>query len=159
MTKPEKSRQRRLTVPQQNAVDLLIQGKNDRQVAESVGVSRQTVWEWRQRHPVFVAELNRLRQEVWGAQIERLRGLVHGAVDVLEAALQDDCSLPAAIHVLKATGVYGTDLRPVGPIDAAEAQLQIDREEQMALDREEDEEIKRAGARQDRLFRRSLAGI
>ena len=128
MTKRDKSRQRRLTVPQQNAVDLLIQGKNDRQVAESLGVSRQTVWEWRQRHPVFVTELNRLRQEVWGAQTERLRGLVCGAVDVLEAALQDDCSLPAAVHVLKAVGVYGTDLHPLGPIDAAEIQRQIDHE-------------------------------
>ena len=44
--KPNKSRQRkRLTVGQKNALDLIIQGKNDRQVAELVGVSRQTVWE------------------------------------------------------------------------------------------------------------------
>ena len=33
----------RLTIQQQNAIDLLLVGKNDRQVAESVGVERVTV--------------------------------------------------------------------------------------------------------------------
>ena len=160
MPKPDKSRQRkRLTVGQKNALDLMIQGKNDRQVAELVGVSRQTVWEWRHRHPRFMAELNQLRQDVWGAQTERLRSLLDSALDVIEAALQDDRSLPAAVHVLKAAGVYGTDLRPSGPIDPTEVQQRMDHERQAALDRAADEEIHRAGATQTRVLRRAIVGI
>jgi hypothetical protein len=156
MAKPDKTRQRQqLTVVQKNAVDLLIQGKSDRQVAELVDVSRQTVCEWRQRHSGFIGELNLRRQEVWGAQTERLRGLVETAVDALEAALRDEGSLSAAVHVLKAAGVNGTDLRPLGPIEPTEIERQIDHEAQLAHDRAEDEEIRCAEARQARVLRRT----
>ena len=55
-TKPDKTRQ--LSQEQMNAVEHLIQGKSDRAVSEAAGVSRQTVWEWRNRDPLFIAELN-----------------------------------------------------------------------------------------------------
>lgn len=57
VAKPDKSRQ--LSVQQLNAVELLILGKSDREVAEQVGVTRQTVSGWRLHDPFFQAELNR----------------------------------------------------------------------------------------------------
>ena len=160
MTKPDKSRPRKaLTVAQKNALDLLIQGRNDRQVAEQVGVSRQTVWEWRHRHPGFATELNRRRQEIWGAQLERLRGLAEKAIDVLETTLDEEASLSAAVHVLRAVGAYGTDLRPTGLTDAGEFQRQLDRQEQMRRDRAEENELRRAEKKRERAMRRTFASI
>lgn len=106
-----------LSIEQQNAIDLLILGKPDREVAEEVGVSRPTVTDWRNHNEHFAAELNRRRREVWGAHTERLRTLVERAVDALEDNLDaDDPSLrqSAAVHVLKAVGLYGADLHPTG---------------------------------------------
>ena len=111
-----------LNVKQENAIDLLLQGQSDREVAEAVGVSRQTVTEWRNGNAVFAAELNRRRQEVWGGQEERLRGLVAKAVDVLEEQLEGvmvpaRVRVSAAVHILRAVGLYGTELRPGGSTD------------------------------------------
>ncbi|NPV54733.1 MAG: helix-turn-helix domain-containing protein [Firmicutes bacterium] len=117
--KADKTRQ--LTIEQQNAIDLLLQGKSDREVAEAVGVSHQTVTEWRNNNAVFVAELNRRRQETWGSQIERLRQLVAQAVSVLEEGLQQKQDLrlrqAAAVHILRAIGLYGVNLAPKGATD------------------------------------------
>ncbi|ATY83914.1 hypothetical protein CVV65_02155 [Kyrpidia spormannii] len=119
VTKADRSRQ--LSIEQLNAIDMLVQGKSDREVAEAVGVARQTVTEWRNRNPAFMAELNRRRQEVWGAQAERLRHLVARAVDVLEQDLEqtDDPKLrqSAAVHILRCVGLYGANLEPTGPTD------------------------------------------
>ena len=115
-TNPDDSRQ--LNPRQLNAIELIVQGKNDREVAEAVGVTRQTTWEWRQRNPDFIAALNDRRQQIWGGQTDRLRGLVARAVDVLEGELDGgDNALSAAVHVLKSVGLYGNvDLQPRGPV-------------------------------------------
>jgi transposase len=63
MTKPDKIRQ--LSQEQMNAIEHLILGKSDRAVAETVGVTRQTICEWRNHDPLFIAELNRQRSELW----------------------------------------------------------------------------------------------
>ena len=121
MTKPDKNGQ--LTIEQENAIDLLLQGQTDREVADQVGVSRQTVTTWRNTNAHFEAELNRRRQDVWGGQTERLRGLVAQAVDVLAEDLEGgDPRLRqgAAIHILKTVGLYGANLRPTGPTDPEE---------------------------------------
>lgn len=44
MAKSDKNGQ--LNIEQENAIDLLIQGKSDREVAEAIGVARQTVNQW-----------------------------------------------------------------------------------------------------------------
>lgn len=119
MAKSDKTRQ--LSIEQENAIDLLLQGKSDREVAEAVGVARQTVTEWRNNNAIFVAELNRRRQEIWGSQTERLRQLVAQAVSVLEQDLQQKQDLrlrqAAAVHILRAVGLYGCDLQPRGATD------------------------------------------
>lgn len=118
MAKSDKTRQ--LSIEQENAIDLLIQGKSDREVAEAVQVSRQTVSQWRNHDAVFIAALNAKRHEIWGSQAERLRSLISIAVDVLESDLSsEDVRLrqSAAIHVMRAVGLYGADLKPTGQTD------------------------------------------
>jgi transposase len=115
MTKADTNGQ--LKLEQDHAINLLLQGQSDREVAEAVNVSRQTVNQWRNHDAVFVAELNARRQALWGSQTERLRSLISQAVDVLRSDLEnEDLRLrqSAAVHILKAVGLYGADLKPTG---------------------------------------------
>ena len=116
-TKLDKTRQ--LSIEQQNAIDLLLQGKSDRATAEVVGVSRQTVWEWRNHDPLFIAELNRQRHELWSEANERMKSLANRALDVVELQLGSDdpkAALAAAKYVLQGTRLLGdTNLCVGGP--------------------------------------------
>jgi FixJ family two-component response regulator len=58
-TQPDRSTLYHLSPKQELAVDLVLEGQTDSEVAESVGVTRPTVNLWRNRHPAFMAELNR----------------------------------------------------------------------------------------------------
>jgi delta 1-pyrroline-5-carboxylate dehydrogenase len=123
LTDPDKSRH--LTPAQEVAVALVVAGKTDREVAEANGVARQTVWTWRHYHPAFIAEVNRRRMEVWEAAVDRLRGLLVRAIEVLAEDLDaEDRRLrqQAAVHVLRAVGLYGEHHRPTGPTTAEEAE-------------------------------------
>ena len=76
VTKIHKTSQREaLSIEQHNAIDLLIYGKPDREVAEMVGVSRETVTRWRNENPYFIAGLNQKREELWRAAHDKLRSL------------------------------------------------------------------------------------
>ncbi len=110
---------RQLSIEQQNAIDHLLQGKSDRAVAAEVGVSRTTVWEWRNHDPLFIAELNRQRSELWMEARGRLKLMANRALDVLEQQLDGDdpkASLTAAKYILQGTKLLGdTDLPSEGP--------------------------------------------
>jgi hypothetical protein len=69
-----------LSPEQENAIDLLILGKPDREVAEAVSISCETIWHWHHEHPVFLAELNRQRQTLWAEAHELVRALAGKAV-------------------------------------------------------------------------------
>ena len=117
VTKHHKTSQRgTLSTKHLNAIDLLVLGRSDRDVAEQVEVSRETVTRWRNDNPYFVAELNRKRQSLWHGDQDRLRALVGKAVDILEQALEDG-DVKAAIAVLKAVKLYGNVEAPGGETD------------------------------------------
>ena len=111
---------RNLSIQQKNAIDLLIVGQTDGEVAKTIGVSRQTINQWKNQDAVFVAEMNRKRKNIWECQQERLRSVVEKSIDVLiEDMSGDDLKLrqSAAIHILKAVKLYGTDHKPSGFTD------------------------------------------
>ena len=117
VTKPDKIRQ--LSIEQANALEHLLQGQSDRAVAEVVGVARQTIWEWRNHDPLFIAELNRQRSELWMEAHQRLKSLANRALDVVVLHLDSDdpkASLAAAKYVLQGTRLLGeSDLPKGGP--------------------------------------------
>ena len=82
----ERSEAPKLTPEQLNAIDLLILGKTDREVAEIVGVRRETITKWH-KNPFFSAELSLRREELWIDAKLRLKSLVHEAVNVLTGGL------------------------------------------------------------------------
>ena len=107
----------RLSVEQLNAIDILVQGRTDQETAETVGVARETVTQWRNDNPHFTAELNRQRRLIWSDSHDRLRALAGKAVDVLGVAL-DEGDSRVAVEVLKAIGLYGQVQPASGPEDA-----------------------------------------
>src|SRR5262249_30200662 len=101
-------------------VDLLASGKTVTDTAAAIEVTRQTVSEWLHHHPGFEAALNRRRQELWVGMTDALRGLLPKALEVLKGELEGEAPLPAAVHVLKACGLYGL-LPPRGPTEVEDA--------------------------------------
>jgi hypothetical protein len=132
-TEPDETRQP-LSPAQEAALPLVLSGRTDGEVAEAVGVARQTVNGWRLHHPAFIAELNARRVELWRAQTERFRGLAARAVAVLEEDLAATEPSPlrqaAAVHVLRALSLYGVDLEPGGPTtpEAVKESVRFDEE-------------------------------
>ena len=125
MAKPDKTRQV-LSIEQESAVEFLLQGRSDLAVAESVGMSRQTIWEWRNRNPVFIAELNKRRSEMWREARERLKSLAGRGLDVIETQLGSDdpkAALAAAKYVLAGNRLMGETDLPTGGLKNPRAVL------------------------------------
>ena len=133
-----------LSEQQRTAVDLLVSGTNLQDTADAIAVTRQTVSEWLHHHPGFQAALNRRRQELWADMVDGLRALAPKAMAVLEKELDGETSLPAAIHVLRACGLYGA-AAPAGPIEPEEiaARMQLAADTRQHATEEADIAIKR----------------
>ena len=104
-----------LSIQQKNAIDLLLTGKNDREVAEFVGVERVTVNNWRNRKPEFIEELNRRRYELFESEMNRLRSLIASSVEALSECINsrdERIKLAAATSLLK---LIGLDRHPLIP--------------------------------------------
>ncbi len=107
MAKNNKKQQ--LTQKQLNAIDLFVLGKNDREVAEVIGANRSTVNQWKNHNPVFQAELNRRRKDIWEMATDEMRSLLSDALKtVKEAVRQGDAK--TALEILKMAGL---DMRNV----------------------------------------------
>ena len=119
-TNPDSTEQWGLTPQQETAVDLLATGKTVTDTAAALDLCRQTVSEWLHHHPGFQALLNSRRQQLWASMTDRLRNLLPKALDVVERELDGEDPLPAAVHVLKASGVYGVPA-PSGPTEVEDA--------------------------------------
>jgi len=127
----EADTERALTVEQGMAMAELLTGSTDQEAAEQAGVTRQTVNGWANHDPLFVAEMNARREALWGAHVDKLRALVGQAVDVLAGDLQSEdlaARRSAAVHVLRAVGLYGQDARPYGETTAVAVAGQWQRE-------------------------------
>lgn len=94
-----------LSIPQQNALDLLVTGKSDAETAEAIGVHRVTVTRWRLYSPEFRAALAGHRLAIWGHATDRLRTLVPKAIDALAESLeQGEDKATIAMAILKLAG-------------------------------------------------------
>lgn len=76
-----------LTDQQLITLDGLLAGLKQVDLAETLGVTPETISRWK-RDPVFQAEHNRRRREVSSLASERLRGLQLDALDVLGGMLE-----------------------------------------------------------------------
>jgi len=114
VTKGDKNGQQ-LSPKQILALPLVLEGNTDDQVAQAVGVKRQTVNEWRNRDPRFRAEVNRQQNELFRGTRERLERMTEKATRVLDLELERG-SVKAAIEFLKLTrALDGVKLGQGGP--------------------------------------------
>ena len=118
-----------LTVPQRHAIDLLITGKTDLEVAQALGLNRVTVTRWRLYDVLFQAELDRQRHALWSAGADRLRALVPKAIETVERALErarenDELDVRLAFQILKMAGLD----RIGAPGEPPSVQQQLDQE-------------------------------
>jgi DNA-binding CsgD family transcriptional regulator len=119
----ERSPAPRLTPEQLNAIDLLIFGKTDKEVAETLGIGRNTISKW-YKNAFFIAELNLRREALWKDSKLRLKSLVTEAVNVLTNGLHssdEKIAITAAVHILKTVGLYGEVKQDFGPTSPEEA--------------------------------------
>lgn len=105
---------RQLTPQQAAAADLVALGRPDGDVADAVGVTRQTVCVWRRHHPAFMVAVADRRREVWSESADRLRCLLPKAVDRLERALDGPNGWRVALALVK---LAGQELHPEGPTE------------------------------------------
>jgi hypothetical protein len=103
-----------LTPEQVRAIELLLEGKTETEIATTLHLSHDEVQRWRQEHPVFLARLNHQRRILWEETQERLRALVPRAIEVLERAMEQG-SVRAAVEFLKIVQLHGRVPTPSGP--------------------------------------------
>ena len=96
-----------LTPQQESAIDILALGRNLTDTAQAVKVARKTVSQWVNHHPAFQMALRQRRSELLRDSQGKLHALLPLALEAMEKALHREHFLQAAVHILKATGVYG----------------------------------------------------
>jgi len=109
---PDKSRH--LSEQQLKAIDLILAGYTDKQVAEQVGVTRQTVNEWKNKNPYFMAELNSRRKAIRDAAFDKLLNLSYKAIDVIEKEIESG-NWKLAMEIIKIVGLNSITIGEVDP--------------------------------------------
>ena len=86
------------------AIPHIVAGKSDAQVAEAVGVARETVNRWRNHDQDFRNELTQSRRAQINARISALSSVNTKAIEVMEELLDskdEGTRMRAAMHLLK----------------------------------------------------------
>ncbi|MES5265451.1 helix-turn-helix domain-containing protein [Priestia megaterium] len=107
-------REHGLTIEQLNAIDLLIVGKTDKEVADITGVNRVTVTKWRNYDIYFQAELNQRRKAVWNVSIDKMRALVPKAIEKLEKEIEGLNGWKVSMEIIKIAGINGEYIMDTG---------------------------------------------
>lgn len=107
-------REQGLTIEQLNAIDLLVIGKVDQDVADKIGVNRVTVTKWRNYDIYFQAELNKRRKEVWGSSLDRLRTLLPKAIERLEQEVENENGWKIALELIKLIKIDSNQIINIG---------------------------------------------
>ena len=81
--------EKQLTQQQQTALELLLRGLTDAQVAAQLGVDRGTVFRWR-KSDLFAQQLDHHRRTLMEQSTARLQTLLDPALDILEKQLAGD---------------------------------------------------------------------
>jgi hypothetical protein len=106
-----------LSAKKRLAIQLLVFGHSDQDVADKIGVNRTTINRWRLYHPTFQTELNRQRQSLWLNQADRLRSMISAALNILQSHLasqSERASFRAAVSIIRLAARLS---HPSGPTD------------------------------------------
>jgi hypothetical protein len=93
-----------LSERQRTAVELLLRGMSDHEVAAQVGVDRGKIFRWRSKSVAFQRELDRQRRALWERSAGRIRAMVDPALEILQKQLtsgDEKVALRAAAVLLR----------------------------------------------------------
>ncbi|WP_009630171.1 hypothetical protein [Synechocystis sp. PCC 7509] len=76
-----------ISLQQHYAMELLLVGKTDAEVAALIGVDSDIVGQWKSQDSEFVVAINALRAAAWEGSVVRLKSLMSRALDVVEEAV------------------------------------------------------------------------
>lgn len=99
-----------LSIKQQEAVNQILLGKNDKEVAAAVGVKRGSIWRWRQE-PQFQAALAKGQQQT-ELYRTRFEGLISQSLDLIEQALNNS-DVDVALAVVLVSDVVSRSERKI----------------------------------------------
>lgn len=119
-----------LTAQQWQAVALLVAGKKQVEIAETLGVTQETISRWR-NGPLFAAALNLAVRDAYAATIGEVRGLVKDAVAALKECMYSEderLRLSAALAVLR-LHLQLDSTAPSLPVTPADIAQRMKREE------------------------------
>ena len=91
-----------LSLKQHYAMELLLIGKSDVEIAELIGVDSEIISQWQNKDAEFIVAINSLRAAAWSGSVARLKSLMSRALDVVEEAITRDEMV--AISFLQALG-------------------------------------------------------
>ena len=91
-----------LSLKQHYAMELLLIGKSDAEIAALIGVDSEIIGQWQNQDAEFVVAINALRAAAWEDSVARLKRLMSHALDVVEEAVTRDEMV--AISFLQALG-------------------------------------------------------
>ena len=100
----------KLTLKQQKALEVLIISGNVSEAAEAAGVTRQTIYTWKEEHETFKSSLNQGSTKIVNELSSRLNSLGQLAVTVLQKTLEDP-NTPAYARIRAADIVIGRMLQ------------------------------------------------
>jgi hypothetical protein len=83
------------------AIDLLLTGASDTDVAAALGINRKTLYRWRVHDPAFRAVLDAHRRAAYDHAADRLRAMLSIALDLLQRQLNDPYA-PTALRAARA---------------------------------------------------------
>ena len=76
-----------LSLKQHYAIELLLVGKSDAEIAALIGVDSEIVGQWQTKDAEFIVAINALRAAAWSSLVARLNRLMSRALDVVEEAV------------------------------------------------------------------------
>ena len=87
-----------LSERQRKAVELLLRGLSDQEVANQLGVDRGTVLRWRSKSVAFARELDRQRRRLWEQSAAEIQSMVGPSLSILrkQLASADERARPSA---------------------------------------------------------------
>ena len=142
------------------AISLILCGKTDAEVAETIGVSRQTIWKWKQ-HEEFNHDIVETGERVLEQHTLAVSKLVDEAISAMSELLKSDdesMKFKAATTVLNAASNW-KERRPTTP-GHVRAENEIDEEQVNAILHFErrKQQFKEQGGKPDDLMRWLLEG-
>ncbi|OWY64067.1 hypothetical protein B7486_49325 [cyanobacterium TDX16] len=91
-----------LSIKQQNAILLLLEGKSITEIASAIDVGRDTIWRWRNHNPKFMAAVDELSNQSWQSLDFHMNSLLSESIATIKDALKSENKVEVAISFIKA---------------------------------------------------------